>query len=95
MHQVINELISHMSHTHQHMARLLDAERHVAVRMSQIIQALPDTHPEFEGISGIKDQSAIVTKSIISYLNSLAELEEAMADQLKHVMQELHEAAEE
>lgn len=95
MHNVVDEIIVHMSHTHQHMARVLDAERQVAVRMAQIIHALPDVNPEFAGLSGLKKQSASLTKNIISYLNGIAELEEALAEQLQHVIKELNSDGEE
>lgn len=95
MQHIVSEIIVHISNSQQHMARVLDAKRQVAVRMAQIIHALPDVHPEFEGISGLKEQSATVSKNIVAYLNGLAELEEAMAEQLQHIMKELNDDSEE
>ncbi len=44
----ITKVLQHMAHTHEQMARILDAERHVAVRMSQIVHDLPDAEPDFQ-----------------------------------------------
>ncbi|CAH0118462.1 MULTISPECIES: nucleoside-diphosphate sugar epimerase [unclassified Paenibacillus] len=95
MHQKISEMIVHMSYSHQHMARVIDAKRQVAVRMSQIIHALPDRHPEFSGVDGLIENSAIVTKNIVAYLNSIADLQEAVAENLTHVMKEIGDQGEE
>lgn len=95
MHDVVDQIIVHMSHTHQHMARVLDAERQVAVRMAQLIHGLPDVNPDFAGLSGLKAQSAALTKNIVAYLNGIAELEEALAEQLEHVIKELNDVSEE
>ncbi|MET3850784.1 phosphopantetheinyl transferase [Paenibacillus sp. OAE614] len=56
MQSKIDEMLTHMSHSKQQMARVLDAERQVAVRMAQIIHDLPDEHPEFDGVSGLIDK---------------------------------------
>ncbi len=85
----VNEMIQHMSHTQTHMARVLDAERQVAVRMAHIIHHLPDLHPEFEGLAGLKEQSGQVTRNLIAYLNSLSALEDAMALQLQFIVREM------
>lgn len=95
MQQKITEIISHISNSHQQMARVIDAKRQVAVRMAQIIHSLPDQHPEFEGISGLIENSAVVTKNIVSYLNSIADFQDAIADNLEYVMKELGENEEE
>ena len=73
----------------------IGCKRHVAVRMSQLVQALPDEHPDFNGLSGLLDSSSSVTKSVVAYLNSLAELTEAFADNLTHVVKAMGEVAEE
>ena len=91
----ITEMIVHMSNSHLHMATVIDAKRHVAVRMSQLIHALPDQHPNFEGVSGLIESSGMVTKSLVSYLNTIADLQEAMAENLTHVMKEIGERQEE
>ncbi|AET56994.1 hypothetical protein HPL003_01050 [Paenibacillus terrae HPL-003] len=88
MHNQVDDLLIHISHSHQQMSRLLDAERRVVVRMSQIIHELPDEEPRFDGIPGILDSSGQVNKSIIAYLNGIADLQEAMAEMLVRIVKE-------
>lgn len=89
MEQKITDIIVHMAHSHQQMARMIDAERQVAVRMAQIVHGIPDAGPAFAGMSGVLENSGRVNKSVISYLNAIADLEEAMAENLGYVMKEL------
>ncbi|GGD49857.1 nucleoside-diphosphate sugar epimerase [Paenibacillus nasutitermitis] len=89
MQHIVTEIIEHMSRSHEQIARVMEAERHVAVRMAQIVHALPDHHPDFGGVSKLMEQSQSVSKSLVSYLNSIAELQEMMAVTLTAVMKEL------
>ncbi|MCQ6559693.1 nucleoside-diphosphate sugar epimerase [Paenibacillus mendelii] len=93
--QIVTELIEHISHSHEHMARVLEAERHVAVRMSQMVDALPDRHPEFGGMGGLMESAHAVTGSVVNYLNSIAELQETIAITINSIMKELSEEEEE
>ncbi|GIP55071.1 MULTISPECIES: nucleoside-diphosphate sugar epimerase [Paenibacillus] len=95
MEQKITDIIMHMGHSHQQLARIIDAERHITVRLSQIVHALPDQEPNFEGVEGLMDNSSSINKSLISYLNSIADLEEAMAENLSQVIAELKGSEEE
>ncbi|ADM71634.1 nucleoside-diphosphate sugar epimerase [Paenibacillus sp. SEL3] len=88
MHNELDDLLIHISHSQQQMSRLLDAERQVVVRMAQIIHELPDEEPRFDGIPGILDSSGQVNKSIVAYLNGIADLQEAMAEMLVRVVKE-------
>ncbi|SEU18772.1 nucleoside-diphosphate sugar epimerase [Paenibacillus sp. NFR01] len=91
----ITKILQHMAHTHEQMARILDAERHVAVRMSQIVHDLPDTEPNFDGFPGLVESAGQVNKNIIAYLNAIADLEEAMAEGVGRVIKELDGQEEE
>lgn len=48
--ELLTEIVVHLSRSHQQMARILDAKRHVAVRMAHLVQALPDEHPQLNGL---------------------------------------------
>lgn len=89
MQNKIDEIINHIAHSHQQIARVLDAKRQVAVRMSEIIHHLPDNEPELDGVEGLLDSSGQINKSIISYLGGLADLEEAVAETLTQIMREI------
>ncbi|TYA10885.1 nucleoside-diphosphate sugar epimerase [Paenibacillus faecis] len=95
MEQKISEIIVHMSNSHQQMARIIDAEREVAVRMAQIVHAIPDGESVFEGTPGLLENTGRVNKSVISYLNAIADLQEAMAENLGLVLKETRGQEEE
>lgn len=95
MEDKITEIIVHLSHSHQQMARVIDAERHVTVRMGQIVHAIPDVEPGFEGVEGMLENTGLVNKSVVSYLNAIADLEEAMAENLGLVIKEMRDPGEE
>ncbi|WP_256759867.1 nucleoside-diphosphate sugar epimerase [Cohnella sp. WQ 127256] len=86
MQELLTEIVVHLSKSHQHMARILDAKRHVAVRMAHLVQMLPDENPQFTDLDGILNSSSNVTKNVVSYLNSLADFQEAVADSLTNVV---------
>ncbi|BBH18688.1 hypothetical protein Back11_00330 [Paenibacillus baekrokdamisoli] len=89
MQHIVTEMIEHMSHSHAQMARILETKRHVAVRMAQMVQALPDHHPSFGGMSELMESSHALTKNVVAYLNSIADLQETMAATIGAVMKEL------
>lgn len=95
MEQKITDMLIHLSHSHGQIARIIDAERHVAVRIAQIIHAIPDAEPAFDGTDGLIENAGRINKSVIAYLNSIADLEEAMAENLGLVIKELKDQDEE
>lgn len=95
MEQKITDMIIHMSHSHGQIARIIDAERQIAVRIAQIIHAIPDAEPAFDGTDGLIENTGRINKSVVSYLNSIADLEEAMAENLGLVIKELKDQDEE
>ncbi|MFP4978929.1 nucleoside-diphosphate sugar epimerase [Paenibacillus sp. CN-4] len=95
MQNQITKVLQHMAHTHEQMARILDAERHVAVRMAQIVHDLPAEDPDFGDSAGLIESAGQVNKNIIAYLNAIADLEEALADQVGRVIKEMNGTDEE
>ncbi|GAB6929277.1 hypothetical protein JCM10914A_32600 [Paenibacillus sp. JCM 10914] len=95
MESKINDMIAHLSHSQQQLARILEAQRHAAVRMAQIIHGLPDY--ELQASEGSKSgaQTAQVNRSIVSYLNAMADLQQTAADSLEIVLKELRGQEEE
>ncbi|WP_276354150.1 nucleoside-diphosphate sugar epimerase [Cohnella caldifontis] len=86
MQRVLTETVVHLSQSHQQLARILEAKRQITVRMAELVNGLPDHQPELNGMEGLLDSSSQVTKSIVAYLNGLAELVEATGDSLSHVV---------
>ena len=89
MEQLIDEVVEHLSISHQQLARILEAERHVAVRMAQIVHSMPDQHPDLGGFDGMLEGAQAVGKNLVAYLNGIAELQEALAEHLTTVVKEL------
>lgn len=94
MEQQITAIIEHMSNSHVEMANLLEVKKDMVVHMSRMVLAIPDTPLTFSGVDTITENSVAITESITEYLNKLADLEEAMAENLTYVMKELHQAEE-
>ena len=88
MEEHVNNIIHYLSQSHVEMARLMEEQRHIAVHMCQLIQFIPD-HPPFQTVEGIGKHSIALTESVIEYLNGIADLEEAIAEDLGHVMKEI------
>lgn len=89
MEKQIIVILSHVAHTQEEMAAIIQSERHVVNHASSLITGIPREYPEFVDLNGLKECSLQVTKSVASYLNSLASLEEALADNLRFAMKEL------
>lgn len=90
MQQIVTEIIEHMSHSQRHLARMLEAERDVTLKMSELVQALPDNRSNAGETEELMDQAQLLTQSVITYLASLADLQEILALQLRHIMRELN-----
>ncbi|CAH1229928.1 hypothetical protein PAECIP111891_06576 [Paenibacillus allorhizoplanae] len=95
MEERVTQIISHIAASHSQTGRILETHRHVSTQMAAIAGDLPDSHPEFAGLDMLQKRALQLTKNVTTYLNSLAELEEAMAMQTELVMKEIHVTDEE
>lgn len=95
MEEQVTAIIVHMTKSHHELAKIIEAKRQVTARVAQIIQAMPDQKLNFKDYKEVADYSLNITKNITSFLNGLADLEEALADNLSHVMEELSGQSEE
>ncbi|UUZ84317.1 hypothetical protein LJK88_11775 [Paenibacillus sp. P26] len=89
MHRQVTDMIRHMASSQQEMANIIEAKRQIAVRMSQLIRDIPPQNPAFEDIETLTQHSMAIAKSIAVYLSSLADFEEALADNLTVVFKEV------
>lgn len=87
----ITSIIVNMVKSHHELARIIEAKKDVAVRMSQIIHTMPDQDIPFQGVEAVKEHALSITKNVTAYLNSLSELEVALAENLALVVNELSE----
>jgi hypothetical protein len=91
MQDEITRIIEHMAKAQHEMARILEAKRFVAAHMATLVEQIPDHDPSFGEIHDLMENSLSVTKSVAGYLNSLADLEDAIADNLIHIMKDMKE----
>lgn len=94
MEQRITNIIIHMSRSYHELAKIMKAERHVTVHSAQLVASIPD-HPTFHEPASIISSAEEVSDSIAAYLNNLADLEEAIAENLTYMINELREQTEE
>lgn len=94
MEQHLTNIIVHMSRSYHELAKIIRSERHVTVHMAQMIGLIPD-HPSFSEPTKLVDHAGSVTDSISAYLTCLADLEDAIAENLTYIVNELSEQAEE
>ncbi len=95
MEQRVTKIISHIAASHREMSRILETHRSVSTQMATIASDIPDSHPNFDGIGMLQEQALQLTKNITAYLNSLANLEEAIAQQTEIVMKEMKDPEDE
>jgi hypothetical protein len=89
MEQEITAIIHHIMSSQQQMAKVLEAERHIIDHIAKMVNEIPDRRSSFYGMEAIVKNSNEVTKTISSYLVSLADFEESIAENLTAVMREL------
>ncbi len=90
MEQQVATAIEHMANSHLEMVRILEAERDMAVHMANLISEIPDVDTSFKGLEEATKNAMLLTENLTAYLTGIAELEEALADNLGAVMKELN-----
>lgn len=96
MENQVNTFLSHLSHSQQQLARILEAQRHAAIRAAQIIHSLPSQEKaRTSGSKQSEGQAEQLNKSITAYLNAMADFQQTAADHLQVVMKELGDTEEE
>jgi hypothetical protein len=90
MEEAITSMLQHMAKSHLKMANILGSKSSVGVRMAYLIDSIPNYNPGFEGLESMMTQSLEITKNVTAYLNSLADLEEAIASNLGLILKALN-----
>jgi len=78
-----------MVKSHYELVRTLSAERDAVAHTSRVIGALPDHGPTLGDPETALESSLEVMQTVAVYLNSLGDLEEALADQLEIIMKQI------
>ncbi|WP_424769038.1 nucleoside-diphosphate sugar epimerase [Paenibacillus sp. sgz302251] len=95
MYKSVTEMVERMSRSNYQLARILEANRHVAVRAAKIIVSIPDDDKPFSGVPELLHNTNTVGQSIVNYLNTIAVFQNTIAEQLSVVIRELKEAEQE
>jgi hypothetical protein len=95
MNERIDWVLHHMAKSHRELARILKAERDLACHAAGLVINIPHAHLAGAGVDSVKSQSHDLSKNIAVYLNGLADLEEALAENLEPVVKELQGQEEE
>jgi hypothetical protein len=95
MNERIDGILYHMAKSHRELARILRTERDIACHAAGLTQSIHDGHTASVGLEGTKEQAVQLSKNVAVYLNGLADLEEALADNLGPVIKELEGREEE
>jgi len=95
MEQKITAIVHHMAKSHRELARILESKRDIVVRAAGLTTYIPSEHGATDGPEAVWEQSGAVAKSLTAYLNSLADLEEALAENLSTVVKELQASEDE
>lgn len=91
MQDQITSILEHMAKSQHELARTLEAKRFVVAHMAMMVEQIPDQNPSFGEIAALMEHSLGVTKGITNYLNSLADLEDAIADNLAPIVKAMKE----
>ncbi|WP_123039498.1 nucleoside-diphosphate sugar epimerase [Cohnella candidum] len=95
MHKSMTETIHHLSQSYAQLARILEANKQATVRASELVCGIPDAHAGLGGTEEVLNGASQVTKSVIAYLNGLAELEDSLAVSLFNVVKAASEGVDE
>lgn len=90
MEDQVTVIISHIATSHREMSKILGAKRGVTAHMASLSDGISDEHPQFADVSELQEFALQLTKSITAYLNSLADLEDAIAQQTEILIKEMN-----
>lgn len=93
MQDMVTEMLKHMSKSSQQLARMAEADSHVTMKLSKLVEALPDEHSA--ELPACLENTQALANNIAAYLTSIGDLEESIAAQLSFVIHGLKEADEE
>lgn len=79
-------MLEHTAKSQHELANILEAKRFVVAHMAMMVKQIPDKDPSFGEIKPLMGYSLDTTKGIATYLNSLADLEDALADNIAPIL---------
>jgi|HigsolmetaAR201D_1030396.scaffolds.fasta_scaffold40025_2 predicted transcriptional regulator YheO len=95
MEKLITELLTHMARAHEELASILHASREITMHTAQELVGTLPQHGIASGKDAVLESALALAGSVVAYLNSIGDLQEALADSLDPVMEQLHGDTEE
>ncbi|MDF2814889.1 MAG: hypothetical protein K0Q81_1089 [Paenibacillus sp.] len=95
MEHQVTSIIGHIARSHYEMARVLESKRESITNISHIITAMPNENLGLGGAKVVGEGALDIAKSVTAYLQSIADLEDAIAYHLETVIKELADHDEE
>jgi len=95
MEKQITELLTHMARAHEELAAILHASKDITMHTAQDLVGTLPQHGIASGKDAILESALALAGSVVAYLNSIGDLQEALADNLEPVMEQLHGEYEE
>lgn len=92
MEHEVSRAVEHIAASHTFLAQILEAKRDITVHLASLITSLADRHLSFSTKDDMYKNCTEMTVNVVSYLNSIGALEEALAENLTIVMQEINAA---
>ncbi|MBP1966978.1 hypothetical protein [Paenibacillus aceris] len=91
MEEKITSMLEHMAKSQHKLADILEAKRFIVAHMAEMVGQIPDKDPSFGDINPLMEHSLDVAKGIATYLNNLADLEDALVDNITPIMNMMKE----
>lgn len=97
MEHCITDMMEYMAKSHEELERILKAGRDMTTHLTSLVETIPDRDAAFAGVNADAASSHIkeLTSDVMLYLNSIGDLQEVAAENLKLVMHELTDSSTE
>jgi len=96
MEKQLEALLEHVAKAHEELSRILKSTKEISMHTAEyVVGELPDRDLTFGGQDVILNHALMLAGNVTAYLNSLGELEAALADSLEPVMEQLHGQSDE
>lgn len=98
MNEQIVRILAHMAKAHEELARILMSARDITRHTSDELVGTLSTHehePSFRDREDCLRHTMQLTGSVSSFLSGIGDLQEALADNLEPVMEQMQSAEEE
>ncbi len=92
MEKQVSEILEQMAKSHDELSRILHSTREIAVHLAvQLVNEIPNENASFRSQDAIMRRSLDIAVNVTSYLNSIGDLQEALAENLEPIIEGLQD----